>query len=130
MMALRCILPLRLGYRSVIWIIKQYQQATRSPKLDINPSLLIVTQRCRSRTEPRHANPLPAFRHQHTVLLSQRGSGHAISSLNLISALNQSILGKSERVEMTADFPVSEYFRTALPVAKGHGDLLSGLSLS
>ena len=43
-MALRSMLPLMLGYQSLIWIIKQYQQATRSPKLDINPPLLIVTQ--------------------------------------------------------------------------------------
>lgn len=93
-MALKSMLPLMLGYRSLIWIIKQYQQATRSPKLDINPPLLIVAQNGGGGTQPGPANPsLLAFRPQHTASLSPSGSRRAISSFNLISALNRSILG-------------------------------------
>lgn len=92
-------LPLMLGYRSLIWIIKQYRKATRSPKPDINPSLLIVTRSWRGRTQPRPLIPLLQRSGSGTgPPLPRSGSRRAISGLNLISAWNQSILGKSKRV--------------------------------
>lgn len=73
MMALRFMLPLMLGYRSLIWIIKQYQQATRSPKLDINPSLLIATWSRHAELSRDLLIPLCRVPPSLTALLSQSG---------------------------------------------------------
>lgn len=80
-------LPLMLGCRSLIWIIKQHQQATRPLKPDINPSLLIASWSRHAELSRDLLIPLCRVPPMLTALLSWVGVGvlqACISSCNRV----------------------------------------------